>query len=66
MTSTVERTMLCQVHDSVIGADSQELRDKILKQAPGDPRKTKQFHSILHLAVGKEQRFLLTLDLMTV
>lgn len=32
-----------RAHDSVIGTDSQELRDKILKQAPGDPRKTKHF-----------------------
>ena len=42
-----------RAHDSVIGADSQELRDKILKQVPGDPRKTKQLHSVLHLAVGE-------------
>ena len=38
-------------HDSVIGAE--ELRDKILKQIPTDPRKTKQLHSVLNLAVGE-------------
>ena len=42
-----------KAHDSVVGAESQELRDKILKQIPSDPRKTKQLHSILHLAVGE-------------
>ena len=40
-------------HDSVIGAESQELRDKILQQVPNDPRKTKQLHSVLKLAVGE-------------
>ena len=42
-----------KAHDSVVGAESQELRDKILKQIPSDPRKTKQLHSILQLAVGE-------------
>jgi len=42
-----------KAHDSVIGAESQELRDKILKQIPTDPRKTKQLHSVLNLAVGE-------------
>lgn len=42
-----------KAHDSVIGADSQQLRDKILSQIPNDPRKTKQLHSVLQLAVGK-------------
>ena len=42
-----------KAHDSVVGAKSQELRDKLLKQIPSDPRKTKQLHSILHLAVGE-------------
>ena len=42
-----------KAHDSVVGAESQELRDKLLKQIPSDPRKTKQLHSILHLAVGE-------------
>ena len=30
-----------------------ELREKVLKQIPSDPRKTKQLHSILKLAVGE-------------
>ena len=42
-----------KAHDSVLGAESQELRNKILKQIPSDPRKTKQLYSILHLAVGE-------------
>ena len=42
-----------KAHDSVIGAQSQELRDKILKQIPSDPRKTRQLHSILNLATGE-------------
>ena len=42
-----------RAHDRVIEADSQDLRDKILKQVPDDPRKTKQLHSVLHLAVGE-------------
>ena len=42
-----------KAHDSVVGAESQELRDKILKQIPCDPKKTKQLHSILHLADGE-------------
>jgi len=42
-----------KAHDSVVGAESQELRDKILKQIPTDPRKTKQLHSVLNLAVGE-------------
>jgi len=42
-----------KAHDSVIGANSTELRDKILKQIPTDPRKTKQLHGTLNLAVGE-------------
>ena len=42
-----------KAHDSVIGADSHQLRDKILSQIPNDPRKTKQLHSVLQLAVGE-------------
>ena len=42
-----------KAHDSVVGVETQELRDKILKQIPSDPRKTKQLHSVLHVAVGK-------------
>ena len=39
--------------DSFIGANSAELRDKILKQIPVDPRKTKQLASNLQLAEGE-------------
>ena len=42
-----------KAHDSVIGADSQQLRDKILSQIPNDPRKKKILHSVLQLAVGE-------------
>ena len=37
----------------IMGANSNELREKILKQVPNDPRKTKQLHSILNIAVGE-------------
>ena len=39
--------------DNVIGANSPELRDKIFKQIPLDPRKTKQLASNLQLAEGE-------------
>lgn len=39
--------------DSVIGAISPELRNKILRQIPNDPRKTKQLASTLCLAEGE-------------
>ena len=39
--------------DSVIGANSTELRDKIMGQIPNDPRKTKQIISNLQLALGE-------------
>ena len=42
-------------NDTVIGAESQELRDKILKQIPSDPRKTRHLHSILNLATGERK-----------
>ena len=42
-----------KAHDSDIGATSQEVRDKILKQIPLDPRKTKQLHGSLNIAVGE-------------
>ena len=42
-----------RAHDSVIGATSQEVRDKILEQIPLDPRKTKQLHGLLNIAVGE-------------
>ena len=40
--------------DSVVGANSTELRDTILKQIPSDPRKTKQLASNLQLAEGEK------------
>ena len=40
-------------HDSVVGANSSELRDKIMKQIPDDLRKTKKIVSKLHLAEGE-------------
>ena len=42
-----------RAHDSVIGATSQEVRDKILEQIPLDQRKTKQLHGLLNIAVGE-------------
>ena len=42
-----------KARDSVIGANSAKLRDKIMKQIPDDPRKTKQLISRLHLAEGE-------------
>ena len=39
--------------DSVIGANSALLRDKILSKIPDDPRKTKQIASNLQLSVGE-------------
>ena len=58
----IEHTMPHQVpsmgskrNDTVIGAESQELRDKILKQIPSDPRKTRHLHSILNLATGERK-----------
>ncbi|CAB4022817.1 Hypothetical predicted protein [Paramuricea clavata] len=39
--------------DSVIGANSAQLQDKILSQIPNDPRKTKQIASNLQLSVGE-------------
>lgn len=39
--------------DSVVGANSAEFRDKILKQVPLDPRKTKQLAFNLQLAEGE-------------
>ena len=50
----ISGTKCCiKANDSVIGANSQQLRDKILQQIPSDPRKTKQLHGTLKLAVGE-------------
>ena len=42
-----------KAQDSVVGANSSELRKKILNQIPNDPRKTKQFISNLRLSEGE-------------
>ena len=39
-----------KAQDIVVGANSAELRDKIMKQIPNDPRKTRQIISNLKLA----------------
>ena len=47
--------------DSVIGANSPELRDKILTQIPKDPRKTKQLASQLCHAEGERTELVMNL-----
>ena len=47
--------------DSVIGANSPELRDKILRQIPKDPRKTKQLALQLCLAEGERTQLVMNL-----
>ena len=47
--------------DSVIGANSAQLRDKILHQIPDDPRKTKQIRSTLQLSAGERTEIALNL-----
>ena len=43
-----------KAHDTAIGAQSQTLKEKILKQIPLDqPNKTSQLHTVLNLAVGE-------------
>ena len=42
-----------KAQDSIIGANSAELREKILRQIPNDPRKTKQLAWKLCLAEGE-------------
>ena len=42
-----------KAQDNVIGANSVELREKILRQIPNDPRKTKQLALNLCLAEGE-------------
>lgn len=48
-----ERVHNAAAQDSVIGANSAELREKILQQIPNDPRKTKQLAWNLCLAEGE-------------
>ena len=47
--------------DSVIGANSPQLRDKILRQIPKDPRKTKQLALQLCLAEGERTELVMNL-----
>ena len=49
--------------DSVVGATSSELREKIMRQIPDDPRKTKQIVSNLSLA--EDQRTELAMNIRT-
>ena len=49
--------------DSVIGANSTELRDKILRQIPNDPRKTKQL--ALNLCLAEGERTELAINIQT-
>jgi len=43
-----------KAHDSVIGAESQKLKDKILKQIRDDkPNKPNHLHTALNLAIGE-------------
>ena len=42
-----------KAQDSVVGANSLELRRKIMNQIPNDPRKTKQLRSNLKLSEGE-------------
>ena len=43
--------------DIAVGANSTELRDKILKQIPSDSRKTKQLVSNLQLAYRSSNKY---------
>ena len=47
--------------DSVIGANSPQLRDKVLRQIPKDPRKTKQLALQLCLAEGERTELVMNL-----
>ena len=54
--------------DSVIGVGSSELRDKIMRQIPDDPRNTKQIASNLHLAESERTELAMNIrteDVMT-
>ena len=49
-----------KAHDSVVGASSHELRDKILRQIPSDPRKPKQLNGVLNLAIGDRTEIIMS------
>ena len=55
-----------KAHESVIGAESQEVRAKIMKQIPSDPRKTKRLYSKLNVAVGERTEISLKVALYTI
>lgn len=44
-----------KAHDSVFGAKSQDLRNEILKQIPGNSKKTRQLYSTLNLAIEERK-----------
>ena len=50
---TTGKNFRIKAQDSVIGATSRKLRDKISRQIPDDPRKTKQLALNLCLAERK-------------
>ena len=50
-----------KAQDSAIGANSIELRDKILRQIPNDPRKTKQLALNLCLAQGERTEIVMNI-----
>ena len=51
--ATGEKFFFFKAVDSVVGANSVQLRDKILGQISDDPRKTKQIAANLQLSVGE-------------
>lgn len=59
LAARVKYTIKAEV--SVVGANSAELRDKIMQQIANDPRKTKQVISNLKLAEGERQEFAMNL-----
>ena len=52
-----------KAQDSVIGANSSKLRDKILTRMPNDPRKTKQL--ALNLRLAEAERTELVMKILT-
>lgn len=48
---------------STTGAESEVLKDKIVKQIPSDPRKTKQLHSVQNISVGERTEIYLNLGI---
>ena len=50
-----------KAQDSVIGANSSELRERILTQIPNDPRKTKQLALNLRLAEGERTELVMNI-----